>query len=156
MFFPCYNVAVLKVKIKKLAHGQDIPTPCYMSDHAAGMDLYAAVSEDTVISPGGWKLVPTGIAMAIPEGFEAQVRPRSGLALKQGVSILNTPGTVDADYRGEVGVILMNHSKKDLIVKRGDRIAQMIINKIERVDIEEVDELPQTNRGAGGFGHTGV
>jgi len=147
---------MLKVQIKKLPHGQGVPTPKYMSDHAAGMDLYAAVSENMVIKPGEWKLVPTGLAMAIPEGYEAQVRPRSGLALKQGVSVLNTPGTVDADYRGEVGVILMNHSKQDLIVKRGDRIAQMIINKIEHAAIEEVNELPSTDRGAGGFGHTGV
>ncbi|OGC23014.1 deoxyuridine 5'-triphosphate nucleotidohydrolase [candidate division WOR-1 bacterium RIFOXYB2_FULL_42_35] len=147
---------MLKVQIKKLAHGLDVPAPKYMSDHAAGMDMYAAVSAETIISPGEWKLIPTGFAMAIPEGFEAQVRPRSGLALKQGVGILNTPGTVDADYRGEVGVILMNHSQKDLVVKRGDRIAQMIINKIERVIIEEVSELVDTDRGSGGFGHTGV
>jgi len=120
------------------------------------MDLYAAVKEDLIIAPGDWKLVPTGLTMALPEGYEAQVRPRSGLALKQGVSVLNSPGTVDADYRGEVGVILMNHSKKDLVVKRGDRIAQMIINKIEQIVFEEVAELPSTDRGAGGFGHTGV
>lgn len=132
-----------------------MPSPKYMSDHAAGMDLFAAVDKDTVIPSGEWKLIPTGFTMAIPEGYEAQVRPRSGLALKQGISIMNTPGTVDADYRGEVGVILMNHGKQDLIVKRGDRIAQMIINKIERVDVEEVDELPDTERGTGGFGHTG-
>ncbi|NQT29856.1 MAG: dUTP diphosphatase [Candidatus Saganbacteria bacterium] len=146
---------MLNVKIKKLAHGTDVPLPTYMSDHAAGMDLYAAVAKETVIPPGEWKLVPTGMAIALPEGFEAQVRPRSGMALKQGISILNTPGTVDADYRGEVGVILMNHSKKDLIIKRGDRIAQMIVNKIERIKFEEVDELPGTQRGAGGFGHSG-
>ena len=146
---------MLKVKIKKLAHGTEIPLPSYMSEHAAGMDLYAAVDKETIIPPGGWKLVPTGIAIALPEGFEAQVRPRSGMALKQGISILNTPGTVDADYRGEVGVILMNHSKKDLVIKRGDRIAQMIVNKIERIKFEEVDDLPGTQRGAGGFGHTG-
>jgi dUTP pyrophosphatase len=127
-----------------------------MSDHAAGMDLYAAVDPEAVIPPGEWKLVPTGISIALPEGYEAQVRPRSGLALKQGVSILNTPGTVDADYRGEVGVILMNHSKESLVIKRGDRIAQMIINQIERIEFEEVEELPETERGAGGFGHTGV
>lgn len=147
---------MLKVQIKRLPHGQDLPLPKYMSDHAAGMDLYAAVAETTTIPPGGWKLVPTGIAIALPDGYEAQVRPRSGLALKQGVSILNTPGTVDADYRGEVGVILMNHSKQELIIKRGDRIAQMIINKIERITFEEVSELPTTERGAGGFGHSGV
>lgn len=147
---------MLKVKIKQLPHGEGIPLPKYMSEHAAGMDLYAAVNPEAVIPPGEWKLVPTGISIALPEGYEAQVRPRSGLALKQGVSILNTPGTVDADYRGEVGVILMNHSKENLIIRRGDRIAQMIINKIERITFEEVEELPATDRGAGGFGHTGV
>lgn len=146
---------MLKGKIKVLEHGKNLPLPKYMSALAAGMDLYAAVSGDIVVNPGEWKLVPTGLAMALPEGYEAQVRPRSGLALKQGISVLNTPGTVDADYRGEVGVILMNHSKQDLVVKRGDRIAQMIINKIEQIEFEEVTELPDTQRGAGGFGHTG-
>ncbi|MCX5750499.1 MAG: dUTP diphosphatase [Candidatus Saganbacteria bacterium] len=147
---------LLKVLVKRLPHGMDLPLPKYMSDHAAGMDLYAAVTEELTIAPGGWKLVPTGLSIALPEGFEAQVRPRSGLALKQGISVLNTPGTVDADYRGEVGVILMNHSKQDLAIKRGDRIAQMIVNKIEKIEFEEVPELPDTNRGAGGFGHTGA
>jgi dUTP pyrophosphatase len=142
--------------IKRLPHSQGLPLPKYMSDHAAGMDLYAAVEAELIISAGAWKLVPTGLQIAIPQGYEAQVRPRSGLALKQGISVLNTPGTVDADYRGEVGVILMNHGKEDLIVRRGDRIAQMIINKIEHVAIEEVPELPATDRGEGGFGHTGV
>lgn len=143
------------LQIKKLPHGQDLPLPRYMSELAAGMDLYAAVNPELVIPSGEWKLVPTGMAIALPAGYEAQVRPRSGLALKQGVSILNTPGTVDADYRGEVGVILMNHSKQALVIKRGDRIAQMIINKIERLELEEVAELSATDRGAGGFGHTG-
>lgn len=147
---------MLKLQIKKLPHGQDLPLPRYMSELAAGMDLYAAVNSELIIPPGEWKLVPTGLAIALPGGYEAQVRPRSGLALKQGVSILNTPGTVDADYRGEVGVILMNHSKQDLVIKRGDRIAQMIINKIERLELEEVSDLSSTDRGAGGFGHTGV
>ena len=146
---------MLKMLVEVLPHGKDLPLPKYMSAHAAGMDLYAAVNPEMVIPPGEWKLVPTGISIALPEGYEAQVRPRSGLALKQGVSILNTPGTVDADYRGEVGVILMNHSKQNLVIKRGDRIAQMIINKIEHVAIEEVAELPETERGEGGFGHTG-
>jgi len=145
----------LKAQVKRLPHNQDLPLPHYMSEHAAGMDLYAAVADKTVIPPGGWRLVPTGLAIALPEGYEAQVRPRSGLALKRGVAILNTPGTVDADYRGEVGVILMNHSQKDLVIKRGDRIAQMIINQIEQVVLEEVAELPESGRGAGGFGHTG-
>lgn len=147
---------MLKVQVKVLPHGEGVPLPKYMSEHAAGMDLYAAVNPEIVIPPGEWQLVPTGLSIALPEGYEAQVRPRSGLALKQGVSVLNTPGTVDADYRGEVGVILMNHSKNDLVVKRGDRIAQMIINKIERIVFEEVEALPDSNRGAGGFGHTGV
>lgn len=147
---------MLKVQIKRLSHGKGLPLPKYMSEHAAGMDLYAAVDSEMIIPPGEWKLVPTGIAIALPEGYEAQVRPRSGLALKQGISILNTPGTVDADYRGEVGVILMNHSKENLVIHRGDRIAQMIINKIERAEIEEVAELPESSRGSGGFGSTGV
>lgn len=146
---------MLRVKIKILPHGKGLPLPKYMSEHAAGMDLYAAVNPELVIPPGEWRLVPTGIAIALPEGYEAQVRPRSGLALKQGVSILNTPGTVDADYRGEIGVILMNHGKENLVIKRGDRIAQMIINKIERISFEEVNELPETGRSTGGFGHTG-
>jgi dUTP diphosphatase len=147
---------MLKGQIKRLPHGQDLPLPKYMSDHAAGMDLYAAVEQETKIPTGEWKLIPTGISIALPKGYEAQVRPRSGLALKKGVSVLNTPGTVDADYRGEVGIILMNHGKEALIVKRGDRIAQMIINKIEQITFAEVTELSDSVRGAGGFGHTGV
>jgi len=134
----------------------DLPLPAYMSEHAAGMDLYAAVNAQIVIPSGEWRLIPTGISVALPGGYEAQVRPRSGLALKQGVSILNTPGTVDADYRGEVGVILMNHGKEDLVIRRGDRVAQMIINKIERIMFEEVSELSETERNSGGFGHTGL
>jgi len=147
---------MIKVQVKRLPHSEGLPLPKYMSAHAAGMDLYAAVNPEMVIPPGEWKLVPTGISIALPEGYEAQVRPRSGMALKQGVSVLNTPGTIDADYRGEVGVILMNHSKQNLLIKRGDRIAQMIINEIVKIDFEEVAELPETDRGAGGFGHTGV
>jgi dUTP pyrophosphatase len=147
---------MIKVQVKRPPPAGDLPLPKYMSDYAAGMDLCAAVEDEIVIPPGEWKLVPTGLAIALPPGYEAQVRPRSGLALKQGVSVLNTPGTVDADYRGEVGVILMNHSKKDLVVKRGDRIAQMIINEIVRISFDEVETLSETGRGAGGFGHTGV
>src|SRR3989338_6067669 len=103
-----------------------------MTEHAAGMDLYAAVESELVVKGGEWKLVPTGLAIALPAGYEAQVRPRSGLALKQGISLMNTPGTIDADYRGEVGVIIVNHRKVDLVVHIGDRIAQMVINKVER------------------------
>jgi len=147
---------VVKVQIKRLPNGEGLPFPKYMTDHAAGMDLYAAVNPEAIIPAGEWKLIPTGISIAMPPGYEAQVRPRSGLALKQGVSVLNTPGTIDADYRGEVGVILMNHSKQDLNIKRGDRIAQMIINEVVRIEFEEVSDLPESVRGAGGFGHTGV
>ena len=139
-----------------MPHHEGLSLPKYMSEHAAGMDLYAAVAEDAVIKAGEWKLVPTGIALAIPPGYEAQVRPRSGLALKQGVSVMNTPGTIDADYRGEVGVILVNHSKEDLVIKRGDRIAQMVIKEYVRIEFDEVEELSETTRGSGGFGHTGV
>jgi dUTP pyrophosphatase len=149
-------VEKIKVQIKRLPHNKNMPLPGYMTEHSAGMDLCACLKEDLVIPAGEWKLVPTGLAIALPEGYEAQVRPRSGLALKQGISILNTPGTVDADYRGEIGVILMNHSKKDLVVRSGERIAQMIVNKIERITLEEVKDLPETERGAGGFGHTGI
>jgi len=147
---------MIKVQIKQFPHGNGLPLPKYMTEHSAGMDLYAAVQSELIIPSGEWKLVPTGISIALPEGYEAQVRPRSGMALKQGVSVLNTPGTIDADYRGEVGVILMNHSKQPLVIKRGDRIAQMIINEIVKIEFESVEELPATDRGAGGFGHTGV
>ncbi len=147
---------MLKVQVKRLPHGEGLSLPKYMSEHAAGMDLLAAVKDQEIIPPGKWKLIPTGIMIALPEGYEAQVRPRSGLALKSGVSVLNAPGTVDADYRGEVGVILMNHGKQDLIIKRGDRIAQMVINKVEWIEFEEVEDLPGTARNSGGFGHTGL
>jgi dUTP pyrophosphatase len=127
-----------------------------MSHSASGMDLYAAVDGEVVLKPGERKLIPTGFKMALPEGYEAQVRPRSGLAVKNGISVLNTPGTIDEDYRGEVGVILVNHGQEDFKVKRSDRIAQMVINKVEQADIEEVKSLSETHRSTGGFGHTGV
>jgi len=126
-----------------------------MSPNAAGMDLYAAVKEDTTLRPGDIKLIPTGISIALPLGFEAQIRPRSGLAIKHGISILNTPGTIDADYRGEVGIILINLGETSFIVKRGERIAQMIINKVYQAHLELSMELPPTKRNDGGFGHTG-
>ncbi|MFH1761600.1 MAG: dUTP diphosphatase [bacterium] len=147
---------MIKVHVKKLPHGQDLPLPKYMTDHAAGMDLMAAVKEDIVLKPGERKLIPTGLTIALPEGYEAQVRPRSGLAIKKGISVLNTPGTVDADYRGEVCVILINLSREDFVIKRGDRIAQMIINQYTRIQFEEVNLLPESKRDSGGFGHTGV
>lgn len=132
------------------------PMPVYQTVHSAGMDLCAWLPDgDIVIKPGEWKLIPTGLHLALPEGFEAQVRPRSGLALKKGVTVLNAPGTIDADYRGDVGVILINHSQVDFTVQSGDRIAQMVVAKYERVKWHQVDELDETNRGEGGFGHTG-
>lgn len=146
----------LKIQISRLPHGEGVPLPKYMSHSASGMDLYAAVDSEIVLKPGDRKLVPTGFKMALPEGYEAQVRPRSGLAIKNGISVLNTPGTIDEDYRGEVGVILINHSSEDFKIKRCDRIAQMVINKVEQADIEEVQSLSETHRSSGGFGHTGV
>jgi len=146
----------LKIKILQLPHGKGVPLPKYMSHAASGMDLYAAVEADVILKAGERKLIPTGFKMALPKGHEAQVRPRSGLAIKNGISVLNTPGTIDEDYRGEVGVILVNHGSEDFVVKRCDRIAQMVINKVDQADIEEVDSLDETHRSSGGFGHTGV
>ncbi|MBE6010995.1 MAG: dUTP diphosphatase [Lachnospiraceae bacterium] len=144
-----------KFLITRMDNAKDLKLPSYMTRGAAGMDLYANVTEDTLIKPGDIKLVPTGIKISIPEGYEAQIRPRSGLALKYGISMVNAPGTIDSDYRGEINVILINFGKEDFIVKRGERIAQMVINKVEVVDFTETDALDETERGAGGFGHTG-
>lgn len=144
------------VDVKRLPHGMDLPLPAYQSELAAGMDLYAAVEEDLELAVGERALVPTGLAIALPAGFEAQVRPRSGLAAKHGVTVLNTPGTVDADYRGEVKVILVNHGTQPFAVRRGERIAQMVIAPVTQAALTEVDTLPDTARGAGGFGSTGT
>jgi len=143
------------VQIARLPHGKDLPLPAYQSELAAGMDLLAAVTEPVALSPGQRALVPTGIAIALPAGFEAQVRPRSGLAAKQGVTVLNTPGTIDADYRGEVQVILINLGETPVMIERGMRIAQMVISRIERARLSETPALPATDRGSGGFGSTG-
>jgi len=129
--------------------------PKYATDHSAGMDLCAAVDGEVILKASETALIPTGFAIALPEGYEAQVRPRSGLAAKNQVTVLNSPGTIDADYRGEVKVILTNFGKQDFIIKRGDRIAQMIVAPYTRVKWEETDSLDETKRGAGGFGHTG-
>jgi dUTP pyrophosphatase len=144
------------VKIKKLANLQDLDLPNYKSNGSAGMDLSAAIDNDIIIKSGHSALVKTGIAIALEQGYEAQIRPRSGLALKNGISVLNTPGTIDSDYRGEICVILINHSTNDFVVSRGMRIAQMIITKYEQAKLIEVDELEDTERGSGGFGSTGV
>ena len=146
----------MQLKIKRLSpqSTHDIDLPSYATEHSSGMDLRC--SEDVAFEPGEYKLVPTGIAVEIPEGFEGQVRPRSGLALKHGVTCLNTPGTIDADYRGELKVLMINHGKAAIEFKRGERIAQLVIAKYERVDVIEATALADSSRGAGGFGHTGT
>ena len=133
----------------------DIPLPRYMTEQSAGMDICAAVEDKLTLKPGGISLVPTGFSMALPNGFEAQIRPRSGLAVKHGITIINSPGTIDADYRGEVKIALINLGEKNYTVKRGDRIAQMIITRIYQPDIKIVETLNETKRNTGGFGHTG-
>ncbi|MBU5637711.1 dUTP diphosphatase [Geomonas sp. Red69] len=142
----------IPIRIKRL---RSAPLPCYMTEQAAGVDLHAALDEDFVLHPGERALVPTGIAVEIPAGFEAQVRPRSGLALRHGIALVNSPGTIDADYRGEIGVIVINHGNEPFAIKNGERIAQMVFARCERAEFIEVDELGETGRGAGGFGHTG-
>jgi dUTP pyrophosphatase len=146
----------LKVSIRRLPDASDLPLPARATAHASGFDLRAAVPVPVVVPAGGRALVPTGVAVAIPLGYEAQIRPRSGLALKSGVTLLNSPGTIDADYRGEISVIVVNHGAAPITIARGDRIAQMVIQTIPDVALEAVDELPETERGAGGFGHTGI
>jgi dUTP pyrophosphatase len=145
------------VRIRRLAHAEGLPLPAYETAHAAGMDLRAAVEEaaPVVLAPGARAMVPTGLAIALPEGFEAQVRPRSGLAAKHGVTCLNTPGTIDADYRGEVKVILVNLGQEPFTIQRGERIAQMVVAPVTRAAWAEVESLDETARGAGGFGSTG-
>ena len=144
------------VAVTTLPHAAGLDLPAYATEHAAGMDLCAAVSNDVVIEPGKRALIPTGLSIALPEGYEAQVRPRSGLALKNGITVLNSPGTIDADYRGEVQVILANLGDQAFTVLRGMRIAKMVVASHARVEWQAVSELPQTARGAGGFGSTGV
>jgi dUTP pyrophosphatase len=147
----------VEVMIRRLPHSEGLPLPAYETAGAAGMDLRAAVAEDAPItlSPGERRLVPTGFSIALPQGFEAQVRPRSGLALKHGLTCLNSPGTIDSDYRGEVGVILINHGQEPFVIHRGERIAQMLIAPVTRAAWCEAEALEDTARGAGGFGSTG-
>ncbi len=145
-----------QVLIKKLDHAKDLPLPNYESVAAAGMDVRAAVESPIVIQPGERALIPTGLQMALPEGYEAQIRPRSGLAIRNGITMLNAPGTIDADYRGEVKVIAINHGEEEFVVNHGDRIAQMVIAPVTQLPLLEVDELDETDRGEGGFGSTGV
>ena len=143
----------MKLSILRLPHAADLPLPAYATAGAAGLDLRAAAA--LTLKPGARALVPTGLAIALPEGFEAQVRPRSGLAVRNGVTVLNAPGTIDADYRGEIQVPLINHGQEDFVIARGDRIAQMVIARVEQVDLVEVTALDGTVRGTGGFGSSG-
>jgi dUTP pyrophosphatase len=149
-------MTAIDVEVKRLPHGADLPLPQYATADSAGLDLLAAVDADLVLQPGTRALVPTGLAIALPPGYEAQVRPRSGLALRNGITLLNSPGTVDADYRGEVGVILINLGQEAFVVTRGMRIAQMVVAPVTRLAWREVADLPASERGAGGFGSTGT
>jgi dUTP pyrophosphatase len=144
----------MKVAVTRV-HSFDLPLPRFMTPGAAGMDIYAANGEDIVLPPGARVLVPTGIAIALPENYEAQIRPRSGLALKHGLTLLNSPGTIDSDYRGEIKIILINLGENDYVLKRGERIAQMIFSQVIKPEVLLVEALEETGRGAGGFGHTG-
>jgi len=143
-----------KVYIRKVEGSEDIPLPQYMTEQSAGMDICAAVSEEKNILPGQWEKIPTGIMIELPDGYEAQIRPRSGLAINHGVTLLNSPGTIDADFRGEIALIVINHGQEIFTVKRGMRLAQMVVQKICRVDWVETSALNDTKRGGGGFGHT--
>ena len=144
------------VSVRRLPHGADLPLPAYATPGSAGLDLQAAVAAPLTLPPGGREAIPTGLAIALPEGWEAQVRPRSGLALKAGVTVLNSPGTVDADYRGEIKVILINLGDAPFVIGRGDRIAQLVVAPVNQLVWHETETLPETSRGAGGFGSTGV
>jgi dUTP pyrophosphatase len=146
----------VKVALQRLPHAAGLPLPAYATADAAGMDLVAALSEPMTLAPGERGLVPTGLVIALPAGYEAQIRPRSGLALKHGIALLNSPGTIDADYRGEIGVILVNHGQAPFTVERGLRIAQMVVAPVTRVVWVETEALSETARGTGGFGSTGI
>jgi dUTP pyrophosphatase len=146
---------MIDLQIKILDHSGGNPLPAYQTEHAAGMDLYAALDETLLLRPGQRAMIPTGIAIAIPQGFEAQIRPRSGLAFKHGITLLNSPGTIDSDYRGEVKVIAINHGHVVVRIHHGDRIAQMVITPVTRANLMTVDDLDDTERGTGGFGSTG-
>jgi dUTP pyrophosphatase len=150
-------MSAVKVEVLQLPHGAGLPLPAYQTAHAAGLDLLAAVPDDApvVLEPGKYAMVPTGLSIALPEGFEAQVRPRSGLAAKHGVTVLNAPGTIDADYRGEVAVLLINHGSVPFTIRRAERIAQMVIAPVVQAELVSVAVLSPTARGAGGFGSTG-
>jgi len=149
-------VTALSVALRRLPNGDGLPLPAYRSERSAGMDLAAAVDGDLVIAPGGRALIPTGIAIALPDGFEAQVRPRSGLAREHGLTVLNSPGTIDADYRGEIGIVLANLGGVPFTVTRGMRVAQLVVAPVAHIAWHTVDDLPASDRGARGFGSTGM
>jgi dUTP pyrophosphatase len=146
----------ISVKIKRLESSLNLPLPDYETEGSSGIDIRASVKEPLLMKPGEIKLIPTGVAVSIPPGYEGQIRPRSGLALKHGIGLVNSPGTIDSDYRGELGIIMINLGERPFTIKRGDRIAQMIISKVYRAALVEVEELDSTERGGGGFGHSGV
>jgi dUTP pyrophosphatase len=145
----------MKIDIKRLLGGQDLPLPAYQTRDSAGMDLYAAIEADRTIAPGAREFLPCGFSLAIPRGYEGQVRSRSGLALKHGIAVLNSPGTIDSDYRGELAVVLVNHGDTPFVVSRGMRVAQLVISPVEQAEWVEVEDLSDTDRGQGGYGHTG-
>lgn len=146
----------LAVKVRRLEDSSDMPLPSYDSEGSSGMDIRASVKEPVVLKPGEIRLIPTGLTVSIPHGYEGQIRPRSGLALKYGIGIINSPGTIDSDYRGEICIIVINWGEHPFTIRRGDRIAQMVMAKVFRADLIEVDELDYTQRGVGGFGHSGI
>lgn len=149
------QISMIMLNVKVINKGHQ-PLPAYATSQSAGMDLRANIDESIVLHPMERRLVPTGLHIALPQGFEAQIRPRSGLALKHGITVLNTPGTIDADYRGELMVLLINFSDTDFVINDGERIAQMVVARHEQIEFQLVDELDDTERGAGGYGHTGV
>jgi dUTP pyrophosphatase len=146
----------LKLQIKRLPGGEDIPLPQYETEGASGLDIRAAVKEQLILQPGEIKLVPTGLAVAVPQGYEGQIRPRSGLSLRHGIGMVNSPGTIDSDYRGEIGLVVVNWGREPFLIRRGDRIAQMVITAVSKVEVVEVEDLESTPRGGGGFGHSGI
>lgn len=146
----------MNIHFRKLPHAEDLQLPSYESEYAAGMDIRAALEEPITLKPGSRKLIPTGLQMALPKGYEAQIRPRSGLAYRNGITMLNTPGTIDADYRGEVKVLAVNLGEEPFLIEHGDRIAQMVIAPVPQAHVLEAETLPDTERGDGGFGSTGV
>jgi len=150
------SIEQIKIYIKRLKKNHPISLPQYMTEGSSGMDLFASLEEEVILLPGERRLIPTGISVAIPEGFEGQIRPRSGLAIRKGIGLVNGPGTIDSDYRGEVGILLINFGKDPFAIRNGERIAQMVISRVFRSILVEVDDLPPTQRQEGGFGHTGI